>query len=374
MQFKDVIGQADLKKNLINSVVNNKISHAQLFSGNEGSGHFPLALAYAQFVLCKQPTDSDSCGECLSCKKIDQYAHPDVHFSFPIHLSKTNKVNTSDDVLQEFREMLINHAYIGLQEWYQVMGNENKQGIIAVQESQAIIKKLSLKSYEGGFKTLIMWLPETMNLTAANKLLKLIEEPPQKTLFLLVSDFPDKIITTILSRVQYINVPKLGKDEIKKQLLSKYSLNDIDAEHYAKLSDGNFHKSTGLIKNKEETQQHLAEFISWMRLCYTKNISETINWVDGFNSYGREKQKDFLIFCLEMFRQCIIGHYTGNKLITLSNEQSQFLNKFSPFIHHRNIVDLNELINKAHYHLERNANPKILFLDISIKIFSLLKK
>ena len=373
MLFQDVIAQKELKEQLIKSIKSNKVSHAQLFCGQEGSGHFAMAVAYAQFLLCQNRAE-DSCGNCSSCVKIQQLAHPDVHFSFPVHLSKTNKITQSDDVIKEFREMISQSPYIGISHWNEFLGNQNKQGIIAVKESESIIKKLSLKAFEGSFKVLIMWHPEFMNKEAANKLLKLIEEPPKKTVFLLVADSADKIIDTILSRTQKVNFPNLKAEEIKTNLISRHQLSNEKAEHYANLADGNFHKAEQSINANENENFYLSSFVSWMRLCYSRNISDTIDWVDEMASTGREQQKEFLLFSLEMFRQCIVGHYSGETLTLLNDKQHQFLSKFSTFINHLNIVGLDETINKAYYHLERNANPKILLLDVSLKFYSLLKK
>ena len=373
MLFKDVIAQEELKKQLIKTVKSNKVSHAQLFCGPEGSGHFAMAVAYAQLLLCQKRTE-DSCGSCPSCMKIQQFAHPDVHFSFPIHLSKTNKVQQSDDVVKEFREMISQSSYVGISHWNEFLGNQNKQGIIAVKESESIIRKLSLKSYEGSYKILIMWLPELMNKEAANKLLKLIEEPPKKTVFIFVADSSDKIIDTILSRMQKIIFSSLSVEDVKINLISQQNISKDQAENYARLSEGNFHKAQHLISANENDNLYLSVFIKWMRLCYSRNISDTIDLVDEISSLGREQQKEFLLFTLEMFRQCIIGHYSGETLTMLDAKQKEFLNKFSPFINHLNIIGLDDTINKAYYHLERNANPKILLLDVSLKFYSLLKK
>ena len=373
MLFKDVIAQDELKKQLKATIVNRKVSHAQLFSGNEGCGHFAMALAYTQFLLCTNKKE-DSCGECSSCLKLHQLSHPDVHFSFPVQLAKANKVESSDDLITPFREMVVPSAYIGFSKWNNIQGNKNKQGIIAVKESEANIKKLSLKSFEGGYKVLIMWLPEQMNKEAANKLLKLIEEPPKETLFIFVSDQPEKIIDTILSRLQRINFSNLPANKIEGALVDKYNIDSQKAASVATLADGSFHRALTLTKQENNVDFYLTEFVNWMRLCYSRNISDTIDWVDHMAASGREKQKEFLLFTLEMFRQSILGHYSKGTLTVLSSDQQQFLNKFSPFINHLNIVGLNEVINQAYYHLERNANPKILLLDVSLKIYALLKK
>ena len=374
MSFQEIIGHNELKKHLLASIDNNKVSHAQLFCGPEGCGHFAMAVAYAKYLLCSDRKENDSCGVCSSCRKMNLLSHPDVHFSFPIHLSKANKVEKSDDCIQVFREMYSKHPYIGMNYWNELLGDSNKKGIIAVREGEAIIKKLGLKSFEGGYKILIMWLPELMNNEAANKLLKSIEEPPKKTLFLLVSNSTDRILDTILSRTQQINFNALSDNLVANKLINQFEINENEAMKLAKLSQGNVHKAISLLENKNNEAFLLSMFIEWMRLCYSRNISATIDWVDAISSKGREQQKVFLLFTLEMFRSAIIGHYSSSHLALLSEEQEKFLQKFAPFINHQNIVGLNDTINKAYLHIERNANPKVLLLDVSLKLYALLKK
>ena len=372
MRFQEIIGQKEVKSHLVNTVKEDRISHAQLFLGPEGSGALPLAIAYAQYLFCENKGESDACGECPSCKKVEKLNHPDLHFSFPVHLSKS--VRTSDDLISEWRGMLDNQTYFGLNDWNGQLGGENKQGVIANDESINIVKKLVLKSFEGGYKVLIIWLPELMNGVAANKLLKIIEEPPNNTLFLLVAESQDKMLATILSRTQLVKIPRLGLDEVSEYLRTKEGLPPDSAQNLAHLSEGNVAKALTLKGNQEETSFNLENFIQWMRLCYQRNIVDTVDWVDGIASSGRETQKQFLQYSLNMFRQCIVGHYSNGNLVVLTPEQDGFLKKFAPFINSKNIVALTENFNEAHYHLERNANPKITFLDLSLKVFALLKR
>ena len=374
MSFQEIIGHNELKKHLLASIDSNKVSHAQLFCGPEGCGHFAMAVAYAKYLLCSDREENDSCGVCSSCRKMNLLSQPDVHFSFPIHLSKANKVEKSDDCIQVFREMYSRHPYIGMNYWNELLGDSNKKGIIAVREGEAIIKKLGLKSFEGGYKILIMWLPELMNNEAANKLLKSIEEPPKKTLFLLVSNSTDRILDTILSRTQQINFNALSDNLVANKLINQFEINENEAMKLAKLSQGNVHKAISLVENQNNEAFLLSMFIEWMRLCYSRNISATIDWVDTISSKGREQLKVFLLFTLEMFRSAIIGHYSSSHLALLSEEQEKFLQKFAPFINNQNIVGLNDTINKAYLHIERNANPKVLLLDVSLKLYALLKK
>ena len=371
MFFKDFSINNYVKDQLDDLYHSNRVPHALLLNGREGSGHFQFGLYLAKLLLCKN-TNQSFCGECSSCKKSDSFQHPDLHFSFPIHLSKTNHSEKSDDQRQTFIEMLIKYKCIGKSTWYSLMGNENKQGVIGVKESQEVLKKLSLKSYEGGAKVLIMWLPEMMNVQSANKLLKLIEEPPAKTFFILISDNKEKLLPTISSRLQHIDVSSPKEGEIVSFLLKNFEIDELAAKKYSAYANGNLHQAINFHFNRSHDSDYLPVFIKWMRLCYSRNIAETIDWVNEISKMGREQVKEFLLYNLEMFRNCVVGHYKID-FKSLNDEEIAFLEKFKPFINHNNIVQLNDLINEAYFHIERNANTKILMLDVSIKIFKLLK-
>ena len=371
MLFENVDAHLKLRSQLLQLFQSNRVPHALLLSGKEGSGHFQLGLFFAALLLCKN-VDNGPCGHCSSCKKMLSFNHPDFHFSFPIHLSKSEKSEISADHRSSFVEMIKEYHCIGKQTWYAKMGNENKQGVIGVKESQEIIKKLQLKSYEGSRKVLLMWLPELMNLQASNKLLKLIEEPPENTILIFVSDQPNSLIQTIYSRLQHIQVPSLSVDHISQYLRNYFSVDEVEANSIANSSSTNLHRAISLFLSKENTKEYLSLFIKWMRLCYTRNISDTIDWVSDFSKMGRETNKDFLTYSLELFRQCIVNHYQIN-LEGLSPEEESFLLKFKPFINHKNIIALNDVINNAYYHLERNANVKILMLDVSLKLYKLVR-
>jgi len=371
MKFESIIGQEEEKKHLTHTVEEGRISHAQMFIGPEGSGTLAMAIAYSQYILCNNRSNHDSCGTCASCLKVQAFNHPDLHYSFPIHLTKG--VSKSDDLALEWREQLLENQYFGLYHWNQKLGAENKQGIIGNDESLNIVKKISLKSFEGGYKILIMWLPELMNGTASNKLLKIIEEPPPKTLFILVAQNQETIISTILSRTQIVKMPRLKENEITKYLVDNKGVSQDAGLTIAHLSEGNIAKALLLVEQQDVANFNFENFVNWMRLCYQRNIAKNIDWVEVIAAAGRENQKNFIQFCLHMFRQSIVGHYTHDQLVILTKEQDAFLKKFSPFINHKNIVGLTEVLNDAYYHVERNANPKILFLDVSLKIFALLK-
>ena len=371
MFFENDNAHLQLKNQLVQLYKTNRVPHALLFSGKQGSGHFQLAMFFAKVLLCKE-VNSGPCGQCSSCKKIANFNHPDLHFSFPIHLSKSEKSEISEDQRASFVNMVREYHCIGKQIWYAKMGNENKQGVIGVKEGQEIIKKLQLKSYEGGKKILIIWLPELMNVQAANKLLKLIEEPPEKTNLIFVSDHSEQLLQTITSRLQQIKVPPLENTFVSTYLQSYFNVEENDANMISKSAGGNLHKAIYKHLNNEKSQEFLAQFVQWMRLCYSRNISDTIDWVNNFSKKGRETNKEFLRYTLELFRQCITNHYMVS-MDGLSTEEEQFLIKFKPFINHRNIIGLNEVINEAHYHVERNGNIKILMLDVSLQLYKLIR-
>ena len=371
MFFENDNAHLQLKNQLVQLYLTNRVPHALLFSGKEGSGHFQLAMFFAKVLLCKE-VNSGPCGQCSSCKKIDNFNHPDLHFSFPIHLSKSEKSEVSDDQRASFVSMVQEYHSIGKQVWYAKMGNENKQGVIGVKEGHEIIKKLQLKSYEGGKKILIIWLPELMNAQAANKLLKLIEEPPEKTNLIFVSDRSEQLLQTISSRLQQIIVPPLENTFVSTYLQSHFNVEENDANMLSKSAGGNLHKAIFKHFNNEKSQEFLAQFVQWMRLCYSRNISDTIDWVNDFSKRGRETNKEFLKYTLELFRQCITNHYMLS-MDGLSLEEEQFLMKFKPYISHKNIIGLNEVINDAYYHVERNANIKITMLDVSLQLYKLIR-
>ena len=371
MFFENDNAHLQIKTQLVQLYKTNRVPHALLFSGKEGSGHFQLAMFFAKTLLCKEVI-SGPCNQCTSCKKIDNFNHPDLHFSFPIHLSKSEKSEVSDDHIVGFSKMLKEYHCIGKQVWYAKMGNENKQGVIGVKEGQEIIKKLQLKSYEGGKKLLIIWLPELMNVQAANKLLKLIEEPPEKTNLIFVSDRSEQLLQTISSRLQQIKVPPFENSFVSMYLQSHFDVEESEAKMLSKSAGGNLHKAIYKHLNNEKSQEFLAQFVQWMRLCYSRNISDTIDWVNDFSKKGRETNKEFLKYALELFRQCITNHYMVS-MDGLSPEEEQFLIKFKPFINHNNIIELNKVINEAYYHVERNANIKILMLDVSLHLYKLIR-
>jgi len=378
MKFSDIVGQREVIKRLIQTVEENRISHAQLFLGPQGSGNLALALAYAQYISCQDRKFDDSCGECLSCIKYQKLIHPDLHFAFPV--ASTREFPTepvSNYFLPEWRESVLNNPYLNLFEFLGNLGIENKQGNISVKECQDIIKKLSLKSFESEYKVMIIWMPEKMMPVAANRLLKTLEEPPEKTLFILVTENQDQLLKTIISRTQLVKINKLKDSDIADALLDDYngySVSPEKAATIARLADGDFNEALRMLE-EDDVQHESSEFFQkWMRICYKREVPEAMNQIEEFAKFGRERQKNFFAYCLDLVRECMLLNYTGSQMVRLAGTELGFAEKFAPFINQNNIVEITEEINKASYHIERNANPKVLFLDLSFKLFVLLKK
>jgi len=375
MQFKDIIGHNDVKTRLISSVQEGRISHAQLFLGAEGSGNLPMAIAYSQYIACENKSDTDSCGNCSSCVKFEKLVHPDLHFVFPVATNKTIKKDpTSAKFISNWREIILEKkGYLSLTNWQEEIETENKQLLIPKDESVEILKTLSLKTYEAEYKTMIIWFPEKFNTASANKLLKIIEEPPNKTLFILVAHDSEQIIPTILSRTQLVKVDKILDKELNQALVKKYNLSEKQASDITQFSDGNFIAAKKLIEQSSSEEYFYGLFTKWMRMGFKGDVSGLISYSDEISKIGREKQKQFLNYSLHIFRESLIRNYADDSLNRVSSSENQFLEKFAPYIHGANCIDIISLFNDAIYHVERNANPKILFLDVSLKLTKLLR-
>lgn len=373
MFFKDVIGQEATKKRLIQEVQEERIPHAQLICGPEGIGKLPLALAYARYICCTHRTETDACGECPSCIKFNKLVHPDVHFVFPIVKSAKGKKEVCDDYIQEWRQFVTSNPYFALNHWLNEMNAENSQAIIYAKESDEIIRKLSLKSSEGGFKFVILWLPEKMHPVCANKLLKLLEEPPQQTLFLLISEAPDMILGTILSRAQRFNMRKIDEESIMQTLQDKYGILAAESQAIAHLSNGNFIKALETIHLNEEKQLFFDLFVSLMRLSYQRKIKEMKLWSEQVADMGRERQKNFLLYCQRMVRENFIYNLHQADLTYMALNEQNFATRFAPFINERNVMGMMEELNKAQIHIQQNVNAKMVFFDFALKMIVLLK-
>ena len=377
MLFQDVIGQEETKKKLIKTVEENRVSHAQLFSGPEGAGSLPLAIAYAQYISCEDRSGNDSCGTCHSCLKYSKLIHPDLHFILPVASTPKVKEPLTDKFLEEWRASFLENPYLNPAEWYKAIGLENKQGFINVDESNEIIRKLSLKSYESEYKVVIIWLPEKMNKPTANKLLKIIEEPPSKTLFLMITENSANILPTIYSRVQMIKIPKLEEKEILLTLQQKYNFEEVKMKDAAHLADGNYLKALNVLEEAEENKLHFEKFTALMRLCWINDITGILNWVEEIARTGRESQKQFLDYGLRIIRENFlinINQGISDEMNRMTQYESNFSVKFSKFIDKNNVFGIANGFNQASLHIEANANGKIVFLDMANKLAKLIKK
>ncbi len=374
MFFRDVIGQEAVKNRLIQSVNEARVSHAQLLSGPEGSGNLALALAYAQYVSCTDRQNGDSCGSCPSCKKYTKLIHPDLHFVFPVVKTPRYRDPVSDNFLEEWRKMIFMNPYFNLDDWFDLIGVENAQGMIYANESNEIIRKLSLKSFESEYKIMIIWMPEKMNAACANKLLKMIEEPPTKTLFLLVAENEEEIITTIRSRCQLVKVPGIRPDILGEALARNPGTAGKNIGNLVHLSRGNYRKALKLAETAGDGKDNLARFKELMRLSYGRKFLDLFKWVDDISGIGREKQKSFLQYALIQTRENFVYNLRQPELVFLDEEETAFSSRFSPYINERNVVPVAGELEKACVHIAMNGNPRIIFTDMVLKIVKLIRK
>lgn len=374
MQFSEVLGLTFIKKHLQQSADSGRIPHAQLFVGAEGSGTLPMALAYAQYLLCKNSINVDSTQ--LKCAKL---SHPDLHFVFPVATNEEVKKDPISNLfLADWRNFIAQNPYGNLFDWLQFIGIENKQGLINVEEAEQIVKSLKLKAYEGGYKVMIIWMAEKLHTSAANKLLKLLEEPPDKTVFILIAENEEQIISTIRSRCQVLHFPVLSDYEIVQGLVNRTDCTDKEAHQIAHQAQGNFNKALTILHNNSQELIFEQWFISWVRSAFkAKNdlsaIGLLVLWSETISVAGRETQKHFLRYCLQFFRQALLQNYALSELVFLQPQTENFkFEGFANFIHSGNIMDLSREIEEAIFHVERNGNPKIIFLDLSIKLTRLI--
>lgn len=371
--FDDIIGQEPAKQRLRQEVAEGRVPHALLFCGPAGSGKMPLALAYARYLSCPNRTATDACGHCPACAKWEKLVHPDVHFVYPMVKSSKAKKEVCGDYLPEWRRMLLNSAYFGLNHWLAEMEAENGQAIIYAKESDEISRKLSLKASEGGYKITLIWMPEKLHEVCANKLLKLLEEPPERTVFLLVSEEPERILTTIQSRTQRFNLPRIEDEAIAQALQQKYGLQQSDSLSIAHLANGNFIKALETIHLNEESKLFFDLFVRLMRLSYQRKIREMKQWSEEVAALGRERQKNFLGYCQRMIRENFILNLHRPELNYMTQEEQNFSARFSPFVNERNVMGIMHELSEAQGHIEQNVNARMVFFDFSLKMIVLLK-
>jgi DNA polymerase-3 subunit delta' len=379
MQFSDILGQEYIKNHLTNSALSGRIPHAQLFVGPEGSGTLATAIAYSRMILCTQKgengnTENESCS-----LKFQSLSHPDLHFIYPNVTNDDIKTKPkSADFITDWRNFVVQNPYGSLFDWYNYLGVQNKQGEIRVEDAQDILKSLSLKSYEGGYKIMIIWMAEKMNIAASNKLLKLLEEPPEKTLLLLVSENEEDILQTIRSRCQVIHFGALPESIIINALQENYYLDEASAHKVAHQAQGNYNKALHIVKNDRDDLPYEQWFIDWVRAAFSakKNaaaIQNLILWSEEIAGIGRESQKQFLNYCVNLFRQALLYNYETKKLVYFEPTIANFsLEKFAPFVSGNNINGIFNELSEAIYHIERNGNAKIIFTDLSIKLTRLI--
>lgn len=370
MLYEQITGQQEPKLRLFKMVKEERVPHALLFSGREGCGNLPAAIAFAQHLYCTDKQTTGACGNCASCTKVSKLIHPDLHLVFPI--AKSKDVKSSDDLLKEFREAFLQNPYLTLNGWFNEISAENKQPIIPVEEANDILRKLSYTSYEGSYKIMVIWQPEKMNAESANKLLKILEEPPEKTVFILVANNPEQLLATIFSRVQQIPFYSCSEQEIAEALVKQFKVNPEVARQTSVLANGSYSEAIGLLTQNEESVTFLANFQAFMRLALKFDCGKALNWIDENASSGREKQKQFLQYGLEVFRDSLMFNYGDKNLVRLSGQEKQFLEKFAPFVNRMNYEKLVEEFNNNYYYIERNANPKILFMDLILKTNELI--
>lgn len=380
MQFASVIGQEQIKKQLLLQVEEGRIPHAQLFCGPEGCGKFATALAYASYLLCQNPSSDDCCGVCKGCAMTHALSHPDLHFIFPVVRKERKNGRTKDgdifstDYMKEWRKMLNDSVYFNLDVWMQYMDGGNQQPIINACESDMLVQKLALTSSQGGRKVIIIWMPERMNPTAANKLLKILEEPPKDTVFILVSNDPDIMLSTIISRTQRIEFPPLDDADIENTLQEQKGLSPQDARHVANYAQGNYVKALESLQVDMEADVFFEKFVSLMRLAYMRKVKDLYGWAEDLAGWGRERQKSFLQFCQRLIRENYIYNFNRPELNFMSVKESDFSKNFARFINDRNVIDITNELDKAIKDVSQNVNPKMIFFDFTLKMIMLLLK
>jgi DNA polymerase III subunit delta' len=373
MLFKEIIGQKEIKDKLLRLVRDDRTPHALMLFGPEGTGKLALALAMAQYVACTNRQQEDACGTCPSCIKFGKLVHPDLHFVIPV--MKTGNMQSapiSDDYAETWRAAFLADHYLTEGQWYEALGAENKQGMINVRESETIMRKLSFKPYESDYRMVVIWLPEKMNQPAANKLLKLIEEPPEKTLILMATEQTDRILPTILSRTQLIHVPPVAATDLRDGIMKLEVQEAQLVDDVVKRAHGNVSIAFRMLRQDEAEQQNFELFTELMRLCYSRDIIRVNDWVERVAVMGRERQKQLADYSLRMLRENFILGFKQEGLTYLSAKESEFSEKFSPFIHEGNVYALADAFTEAGNHIEANGNPRIILMDLSIRIIRLL--
>ena len=366
MRFSDLKGQKELSTQLIKELSSGRTAHAYLIHGPEGNEQLPTAWAFASYLYCQAPGD-DACGSCNNCQRVAKLAHPDLHFSFPF-MKRSGKTENSDPLQSLFRETVLKNPFISLEQWLRETGEENKQGVIPVAESERIVEDLSLKAYEGGKKLTVIWMAEKLNTEAANKLLKILEEPPPDTIFILLSEDPSSILPTIRSRTRMLSLKPLDDEAIAEQLQAWGGMDRPGAEKIAGPADGNLSLAMEMAAQGEGGAEYFQAFAEWMRTCFQGRIPEGVEWVESVAGKGREWHKGFLVYALHILRQCMLHDLVDGSKVRLSEEERSFEEKFRHFIPADELPVLAELFEEACKDIERNGNPRIVLFDTTLQV------
>ncbi len=382
MLFREVIGQESIKKELRETVAMNRVAHAYMFTGPEGSGKLPLALAYAQYLNCEHPSETDSCGECPSCKAFAKLQHPDLHFVFPFVKDKTKDKICCDDYFQEWRELFTQNPYISLDMWQTHIGVENKQPIIYESEAagdenapriKGIIKKLTISNFSAKYKVMVIWMAEKMNEVCANKILKILEEPAPNTLFLLITEDTRYMLPTILSRTQIVRIPKIDDESLAQRIHDDFMLDGDELQSIVKYANGNYIQAFNMAGADNAPSQYFSFFTRMMRCAWQKDVFSLNAMVEELEAMGREKQKSFLQYCMREVRENFIRNQNIPSILYMDKQESAFAEKFHPYINERNVGGFCKEFNSAHFHIMRNGNAKIIFFDLFMKIIVLIR-
>lgn len=374
MYFKNVLGHESVKTSLLKAIHDGHVGHALMFFGKDGSGNLPLAIAFGAYILCENPGEFDRCGVCASCKQLDAWTHPDLHFSFPI--VKTSDVKTSKPLQNTFVDTIKKEPYLSLKGWEQTIAGENKKSLIPADESDEIVKSLSLKSFRGGFKVLIIWRADKMNGAASNKILKTLEEPTSKTLVILVVNKSEDLLPTIVSRTQLINCGNLLDEEIANAILTDPSL-EIDenrANEIARVSDGDFFKARQMVSDSSNNLEHLEIFSRWMRACVQHNITDALSVCEELSKLNKDGQQNFLEYSMNFIHKSILFFYVNPKASRLDSSALKFAERFAPFMMEADLGGFHDILSRGHFLIARNANSQLLFLKMSKDIMAIYNK
>ncbi|MBX2942593.1 MAG: DNA polymerase III subunit delta [Cyclobacteriaceae bacterium] len=372
MRFTDIPGLQEVKQKLVQSVQSNKMAHAQLIAGKEGALNLPLALAYATYIQCQNRTPDDACGVCAACSKNQKYIHPDLHFVFPLSNIKNDKDvdRFKAEITKSWRSFLIEQPFGKLDDWTNSYGGENKQALISREESRTIIKTLSLKSFESPYKIMVIWLPEYMHASAANGILKILEEPPENTFFLLVTNAADRLLPTIVSRTQRIQVPLLTDEDLDSYLQQHASLSETDRRNILQLADGDLNLALRLTQSDDNINQDL--FAEWMRACFKKSYADLVRMADDFHQMDKLNQHNLFYYSIGMMRESLLYLAGSTSINRTQGGELKFIQDFSKVLNILKIEKANQLMSSASYFLERNGSAKMIFLNLSLQLSAVL--